>query len=372
MTPSQPGGRLFAPRAGSQRSTPVRLGSILRMADLQDRYARQALFHEIGRDGQRRIESARVAIVGIGALGCQEAALLARAGIGHLRLIDRDFVEASNLQRQILFDEADAARGAAKATAARAQLLRVNSSIEIEACVADLDAGNAAALLGDADVIVDGSDNFEVRFLINDFAVSRGIPWVYAAAVGATGLTMAILPGATACLRCLFEEPPPPGSQPTCDTAGVLAPATSAVGALAALEALKIAAGRPDAVRRGLLQLELWHSDVREIAIDQRREDCPCCGGRTFPFLAPRAGSASTQLCGRDAVQVRPAAGAAFDFEAVRQRLAAALPLQDGSELLRFAAGNLSITLFRDGRAIVKGTHDEDAARSVYARFIGT
>lgn len=337
-----------------------------------DRYARQSLVREIGRAGQEAIGRARVAIVGIGALGCQEAALLARAGIGTLRLIDRDFVELTNLQRQILYTEQDAAAALPKAEAARAHLQAANGDIAIEAVAEDLEPANAQRHLGDVDLVVDGSDNFEVRYLVNDFCVKTGKPWVYAAAVGATGLLMPVIPGTTPCLRCLFEEPPGAGSADTCDTVGVLGPNTSTVASLAAMEALKIAAGRLDAVRRGLLQLDLWENDLRAVAIDAPRADCPCCGKRRFPYLDPRTASVTTSLCGRDAVQVKPAASKAFDFAAVAKRLAAALPVEDNGYLLRFTADGCQISLFRDGRAIVKGTADPAAARALYARTVGS
>ncbi|MBI4882343.1 MAG: ThiF family adenylyltransferase [Planctomycetes bacterium] len=337
-----------------------------------DRYARQALFPEIGPLGQERIARSRVAVVGVGALGCQEAAFLARAGIGLLRLIDRDFVEIDNLHRQTLYTEEDAAGSVPKAEAARRHLVRANSAIAIEARVCDLAAGNIDALLGGSDVIVDGSDNFEARYLVNDFAVKNGIPWIYAGAVGATGLLMPVLPGMTACLRCVFQDVPPAGSTQTCDTAGVLGPAPGAVGSCAALEALKLAAGRADAVRRGLLQIDLWSNEVRSIDVAGPRADCPCCGRRSFPFLEVREGGAATSLCGRDAVQVTPPAAAAFDFEAARERICRAAAASDNGFLLRFRAAGLEVTLFRDGRAIFKGTADPSKARAAYARFVGT
>jgi molybdopterin/thiamine biosynthesis adenylyltransferase len=336
----------------------------------EDRYDRQQLFREIGKAGQTRIGEASIAIVGLGALGTIEASLLARAGVGRLRLIDRDFVESSNLQRQVLFDEADAAAGMPKADAAKRHLEAANSDVALEARAVELNPGNVAELLGDVDVVVDGSDNFEVRYLINDHQVRGGKPWVYAAAVGATGLLMPVLPGTTPCLRCVFEEPPPPGAADTCDTAGVLGPTTATVGALAALEALKIVAGRRDAVRRGLLQLELWSNDLRDVPLTAPREDCPCCGGRAFPFLAA-AGRATTSLCGRDAVQVLPTR-AGFDYAAVRTRVKQARTVEDNGFLIRFADGDLRVTLFRDGRAIVKGTTDAATARSLYDRVIGS
>lgn len=335
-----------------------------------DRYARQSLYREIGPEGQRRIGEARVAIVGVGALGCQEAALLARAGVGRLRLIDRDLVDLTNLQRQILFTEEDAEAARPKASAAKAHLAAANSAIEIEARDEDLTARNVDGLLGGCDVIVDGSDNFEVRYLVNDHAVRAGVPWVYAAAVGATGLLMPVLPGDTPCLRCLFEDLPPAGSSETCDTAGVLGSTTATVGALAALEALKIAAGRRDAVRRGLLQLDLWGNEVRPLRVAAPRPDCPCCGRREFPFLTEPKGRPAAHLCGRDAVQVSaPEAG--VDLDSVRRRIRAGGPGEDLGIVLRFRDGPLDVTVFADGRAIVRGTTDPARARAAYSRFVG-
>lgn len=334
-----------------------------------DRYARQALFREIGEEGQRRIQASVIAIVGVGALGCQEAAILARAGAS-LRLIDRDLVEWTNLQRQTLFTEQDAREAAPKASTAREHLLAANSEVDIRAHDRDLGPENVELLLGDAQVIVDGSDNFEVRYLLNDFAVARRVPWIYAAAVGSTGLLMPVLPGETACLRCLFEDPPPAGSAETCDTAGVLASITATVGSLAALEAIKIAAGRPDAVRRGLLQLDVWNNEIRSIDVSGPRADCPCCGSGEFPFLHASRRQGSTSLCGRDAVQVLPGADR-FDYDAARGRILAHLAGEDRGILLRFDAEGLSVTLFEDGRAIVRGTSDPKRARAVYARYVG-
>lgn len=338
---------------------------------IDPRYSRQMLYREIGGSGQERIGRSRIAIVGIGALGTIEASILARAGVGFLRLIDRDFVETSNLQRQVLFTEEDAERAMPKAEAARAHLARANSAITIDARAEELDAASAPALLDDVDLVVDGCDNFEVRYVVNDFCVRAGKPWIYAAAVGTTGLLMPVLPGESPCLRCLFEDPPPPGTAATCDTTGVLGPTTATIGALAALEALKLAAGRRDAVRRGLLQAELWENELRDVGIASPRADCPCCGKREFPFLEARAAGVSVALCGRDAVQVAPQRRTGFDFAGVRARLGSAMELEDNGFLLRFRVDGLRVTLFKDGRAIVSGTNDPVAARAVYAKSVG-
>lgn len=341
------------------------------MSEIDPRYARQWLYSELGAQGQRKLSSSRVAIIGIGALGTIEATLLARAGIGFLRLVDRDFVELTNLQRQVLFDENDAHLALPKAEAAKSHLLRANSTIRIEAVATELNPSTAKSLLDDVDLVVDGSDNFEVRYLINDACVERGLPWIYAAAVGTTGLLMPVIPGTTPCLRCVFEEPPPPGSAATCDTAGVLGMTTSTVGSLAALEALKILSGRADSIRRGLLQLELWSNELHAVTLENPRKDCPCCGRREFPFLTERRSSLATSLCGRDAIQVAPATRGPFDFDAVKLRLAGSVALRDNGFLTRFEHDGKQVTLFRDGRAIVKGTTDPSVARTIYARFIG-
>jgi molybdopterin-synthase adenylyltransferase len=335
------------------------------------RYSRQIRYREIGVDGQRRLGEARIAIVGIGALGTIET-ILARAGVGTLRLIDRDFVEPSNLQRQVLFTESDAAGGLPKAEAARSHLLSANSTIVIEARVKELTAATVDELLSDVDLVVDGADNFDVRYVVNDYCVRERKPWIYAAAVGTTGLLMPILPQESPCLRCLFEEPPPAGSAETCDTSGVLGSTTATIGALAALEALKIAAGRTDAVRRGLLQAELWENDLRAVGIATPRADCPCCAKREFRFLAPASGQLATSLCGRDAVQVTPSIRTGFEFDSVRSRLSAAYTLEDNGYLVRFQCEGVRVTLFRDGRAILSGTSDANLARAIYTRSIGT
>lgn len=334
------------------------------------RYGRQSLVAEIGAQGQARIEKSDVAIVGVGALGCQEAALLARAGVGRVRLIDRDFVEETNLQRQVLYEESDARDALPKAEAARAHLSRANASIRIDAHVRDVTPSNIDALLSGVDVVVDGSDNFEVRYLVNDWCVKSGTPWIYAAAVGTSGLMMPILPRVTPCLRCLFEDPPPPGTAATCDTVGVLGPTTSLVGSLAALEALKILAGKTDAVRRGLVRAELWTNELSSVNLAGPTPGCPCCDLGNYAFL-DAADVGSTELCGRDAVQVRAPRGRTFEFERIRSALRAREDVADNGYLLRITDGELSITLFPDGRAIVKGTTDAGRARSAYARLVG-
>ena len=269
---------------------------------LESRYSRQVRFAAFGEEGQAQLAAATAVIVGCGALGTVQAALLARAGTGTLRLVDRDYVEESNLQRQMLYTEEDARAGMPKAEAARRHLAAVNSTIRIEAFVSDLNPETAEDLLAGADVIVDGSDNFETRLLINDFAVRDAIPWIYGAAVGGYGIAMPILPGDSACFRCIYPEPPS-GAQPTCETAGVLGPVTSLIGSIQAMEAIKILAGRPDAVRRKIFTADLWSGPLRETAMPRRDPACSTCGCREFPWLEG-CRRAPVSLCGRNAVQI--------------------------------------------------------------------
>ncbi|MCI0588977.1 MAG: ThiF family adenylyltransferase, partial [Planctomycetes bacterium] len=286
----------------------------------EERYSRQIRFAPVGPAGQERLGRASAVLVGCGALGASLADLLVRAGIGRLRIVDRDFVEASNLQRQTLFSEADARDALPKAEAARRRLSAVNSAVPVEAAVADVHPGNAEELLGGADLLLDGTDNFSTRYLLNDFAVERGIPWVYGGAVGASGLVLAVMPGLGACLRCLFPEPPPEGASPTCDTAGILAPAATLVASLQAAAALQILTGNGPAACRDLRQVDVWEGTIRSIRVE-RREDCPACGERRFEYLRGERGSAVATLCGRDAIQLSPAAQRELDLEALERRL---------------------------------------------------
>jgi len=341
-------------------------------ADLA-RYSRQILFEGLGEEGQRRICASSVAVVGAGALGSFHASILARAGVGVLRLIDRDFVEASNLQRQILYDEEDARQLLPKATAAERKLRRVNSQVKVEGIVADLNFTNADRLLSGVDLILDGSDNFEARLLINDFAVARGVPWVYGACVGSYGLAFAILPGDTPCLRCIFESAPPPGSTPTCDTAGVLGSIVAVISGVQTAEALKILSGRRERVSRQIVAADVWEGRLQtiELGAGARRADCPACGRRQFEYLEGRAGSDSATLCGRNAVQFRPHSASAIDLAEVEKRLAPLGRVARNPFLVRASVESYEITVFADGRAIIGGTQDPGVARSVYARYVG-
>ena len=332
----------------------------------RERYSRQILFPGIGEPGQEALLKAHVVIAGCGALGSFHAAALSRAGVGRLTLIDRDYVEPSNLHRQWLFDEADAAEALPKAAAAERCIGRINSSIRVRGVIADLTAGNADDLLGGADVILDGTDNFETRYLINDFAVSRGIPWVYGAAVAAYGISMPVIPGRSACLRCVYPDPPS-AAQPTCETAGVLNVVVSAVASFQVADALRILTGAP--LRPRITTLDLWQGGIRQIDAPARDPECPACARGRFPYLE-EARRPPESLCGRNAVQIsgvpRP-----IDLAALHARLEPLGQVRANQYALRFFTGPYELTVFPDGRAIIKGTSDTGIARSLYARYVG-
>ncbi|MFN7997236.1 MAG: ThiF family adenylyltransferase [Bryobacteraceae bacterium] len=334
----------------------------------RERYSRQILFHGVGEAGQKRLLRSNAAIVGCGALGSFQAAALARAGIGTLTIIDRDYVEPSNLQRQWLFEESDAAEALPKAVAAERRISRINSSVKVRGVIADLAPANIEDLLGDAQVILDGTDNFETRYLINDYALSRGIPWIYGAAVGSYGLAMPVLPERTSCLRCVYPDPPS-GVQPTCETAGVLNSITATIAALQTADALKILAGRGDSVYPRITTVDVWSGVVRQVAQPDRDPGCPACGAREFVFLEGTR-RAPVSLCGRNAVQIhertRP-----LDLIQLKAALEPLGEVRANEFALRFFPPPYEITVFPDGRAIIKGTTDVGVARSLYARYIG-
>ena len=344
------------------------------MSDPPSRYSRQILFAEMGKVGQNRLLRSRVVIVGCGALGTVQAEALTRAGVGRLTLIDRDFIEESNLQRQTLFTEEDVREGLPKAVAARRHLQAINSSVAVEARVEDLNYRNAESLVEGADCILDGTDNFETRFLLNDVSQKRRIPWIYGAAVGSQGLTMTIVPGRTPCLRCVFESPPPPGTAPTCDTAGVLAPAVNLVASLQVAEALKILAGRLERINRCLASLDVWRNTWRRLEIESSRtsDDCPACHLGRYDFLEGERESSAAVLCGRDSVQINQPRGNHLDFPQLGRRLELLGSVSYNRFLLRFRLKEIEIAVFPDGRSIVKGTRDPQEARSLYSRYIGS
>jgi molybdopterin/thiamine biosynthesis adenylyltransferase len=347
-------------------------GKAPEQAEIPGRYSRQVLFDGIGRDGQARICAARVVLVGCGALGTVQASLLVRAGVGRLRIIDRDFVEESNLQRQVLFDEEDVRALLPKAVAAERKLRPVNSLVQVEGLVEDLNAATIDRLLQGFDLIVDATDNFDARFLLNDFAVKTGVPWIYGACVGSYGLTFPILPGETACLRCVFESAPPPGLSPSCDTAGVIGPIVGAIASLQAAEALKILAARRDRVSRRMTVIDLWDNRHDAIDLPPRDPACPCCGRREFPYLEGSLGADTTTLCGRDSVQIRRRDGGRIDLDGLAGRLAAFGAIERNRFLVRVTIDGHPLTVFADGRAIVGGTSDPAVAKSIYARYVGT
>ncbi|MBX6352766.1 MAG: ThiF family adenylyltransferase [Thermoflavifilum sp.] len=335
------------------------------------RYSRQVLFRPLGPDGQRALRQARMAVVGMGALGTAIATQLVRAGVGFVRLIDRDIVEASNLQRQVLYDEADAAAFRPKAVAAAEKLRAANTEVELEPVVADLTAANAETYLADVDVILDGSDNFQVRYLINDVAVKHGIPWAYGGAVASYGTTGFIRPGETPCLVCLFGDDPG-GGHDTCDTVGVIAPIVQIIAALQVAEVLKWCAGRREALRPGLMAVDVWANEFRTVRYPPRAPECRCCGQRQFTALEAGSGALTVSLCGRRTVQVRPHQPLAIPLERLGARLSRAGRTVVQPYALRFEPGDgTAITLFPDGRALIHGVDDEAAARGLYARYIG-
>ncbi|MCC7290887.1 MAG: ThiF family adenylyltransferase [Phycisphaerales bacterium] len=345
------------------------------MDEKLSRYSRQVLFERFGEAAQRRLMASRALLVGCGALGTVMADSLVRAGIGFLRLCDRDYIERDNLQRQVLFDEDDLASGLPKAEAAARKLRRINPDVEVEPHIVDVHPGNIECLAEGADVLLDGTDNFETRFLINDLAVKTGRPWVYAAVIGASGLVMPVLPGETPCLRCVFESAPPPEMNPTCDTAGVLGPAVKVVAALATMEAMKLLSGLKDEVTRGLMTVDVWSGRVTTMNASgaMQQGECPCCKGREFEYLGGKLASTHVTLCGRDAVQIQPPQGTRVDFAALAEKIerASGRPARRSAFMLQAEVDGLTLTVFGDGRAILKGTKDAPRAKSIYAKYIG-
>lgn len=337
--------------------------------ELDERYSRQVLFRGIGAEGQRKLTASCIAIVGCGATGSALASLLARAGVGTIRIIDRDYVEPSNLQRQSLFDEADAAESLPKAIAAARKIAAFNSAIAIQPHVADLIPSNIQVLLDGAQLILDGTDNFETRYLINDFAVKNLIPWIYTAAVGSYGVTMNVLPGKTACLTCVFADPPQ-GTFETCETAGILNSAVNLAASIAVSEAVKLLVGADEWIRRTLLSFDVWRNERAEVAADQPRAGCRTCVGHDFPHLSGE-GRPHITLCGRNSVQIherhRP-----VDLAQMSEQLKPLGTVRHNDFVLKFWREPYEMTLFPDGRAIIKGTTDKTIARSLYARYVGS
>jgi len=341
------------------------------MVSALERYSRQILLAEVGREGQERLLSSAVAIIGCGALGTVIASTLVRAGVGRVRLVDRDYIELSNLQRQILFDEEDIARGLPKAVAAAEKLRRVNSQVKIEPLVADVNPGSVEEIIDDVDLILDATDNFETRFLINDACVKHNIAWVYGAVLATYGMTMVIIPHHTPCFRCLVTEMPAPGSRPTCDTVGVLGPAVNIVASLEVTEGLKLLLGKREELHGQFIYVDAWAATLERLEMGKSATPCPACGLGQFEFLDAKTGTYITSLCGRDAVQIGVRGKAKVSFPDLAKRLRSVGQVSFNEYMLRFRVDSYELTVFPDGRTIVKGTTDESVARSLYARYIG-
>lgn len=338
-----------------------------------ERYVRQVRYAPMGESGQRRLLASRALVCGCGALGSVLANTLVRAGVGHVRIVDRDFLELNNLQRQVLFDEQDVALNIPKAVAAANRLRQINSTVEIEPIVADVDHTNIATLVQGVDVIIDGTDNFETRYLLNDASIRFAIPWIYGGCIGANGQTMTIVPGTTPCFRCLHPQAPAPGSMDTCDSAGILAPIINVIASIQACEALKILSGNMDAINRTLTVIELWDNRIRQIKLDALLESgsCPACSQKDLPWIDGREGSHTAVLCGRNSVQLTFSQQVSLSLDALENRLQGIGRVSRNKYLLRLAVDDFRITVFPDGRAIVNGTEDIAEAKTIYARYIG-
>lgn len=338
---------------------------------MNERYSRQILFQPIGKDGQEKLAKSRVLLVGCGALGASHAEILARAGVGFLRIVDRDFVEFTNLQRQTLFSESDAKERLPKAVAAKDRLAKINSEIEVEAIVADINYSNIEDFIKDCDLVLDGTDNFQTRYTVNDACVKLKKSWIYGAAVSSYGVTMTIIPGETPCLRCIFEEMPDAGSSPTCDTAGVIQPIIASVSAIQTTEALKILTGKTEDLHRSLIQIDVWQNDWRKIKLGAPNADCETCGKKNFEFLDAESVEFSAVLCGRNAVQISPPKPTDLDLPALAEKLKNLGEVKQNEYLVRLTIDENELTIFRDARAIIRGTDDVSTARSLYAKFVG-
>lgn len=345
------------------------------MSEQFERYAKQILFADFDEARQQKLAESRVLLCGCGALGTVLADTLTRAGVGFLRIVDRDFVEFSNLQRQVLFDEQDVRSQLPKAVCAAAKLSKINSQVTIEPVVADIDYSNIAKFAEGVDLILDGTDNFEIRFLINDLSLEQGIPWIYAGVIGSHGQSMTIFPNETACLRCLIENVPEPGTTETCDTAGVLGPAVNVIASLEAVDALKILSGQRERVQPVLTVIDVWDGTFRRMNLGELREktNCPACRNGDRSWLSGERGSQTSVLCGRNAVQISPPERTEIRFADLAEKLETTASVSSNQYLLRFQLRDpaVEVTVFRDGRAIMKGTEDLSIARGVYSRYIG-
>jgi len=345
------------------------------------RYNRQMLWPAIGIEGQKKLKASKVLLVGCGALGTVLGNLLARAGVGHLTIVDRDFIEITNLQRQILFDHDDIEQNLPKSVAAQKKIARINPEITVEAVVADINHTNIEQYAAGKDLLLDGTDNFETRFLINDVSIKHNIPWIYGAVISAMGLAMNIQPNKSPCLRCIFETMPPPGMNPTCDTAGVLGPAVAVVSSWQAMEALKLLTGNLADLSPFLFSFDLWDNRFQQLNVKKAREiaDCPCCKHKNFEYLSGKFASATTSLCGRNAVQISQGTAMKIDFDRIAANLKNVgkatynkfmlkCPIIEGEAERR---KEYELTLFADGRAILKGTNDASTAKTLYSKYVG-
>ncbi|HEX8068683.1 MAG TPA: ThiF family adenylyltransferase [Pyrinomonadaceae bacterium] len=338
---------------------------------MDERYSRQILFAGVGAEGQARLRAARVLVVGCGALGSAQVEALARAGVGGLRVADRDFVEASNLQRQTMFTERDARARLPKAVAAARRVGEINADVNVEAEVLDVHQGNVERLLAGCDLVLDGTDNFATRYLVNDACIKHNVNWIYGAAVGSYGVTMTVRPRVSPCLRCVFEEAPAAASAPTCDTAGVIMPIISVVAAVQVSEALKLLTGQTEALHNSLMQFDVWQNEWRRIRLGAPAADCPACARGRYEALDADGAEFAAVLCGRNAVQLAPRVAAPVDLVALAARLSAAGEVKANDYLVRLSTGGYELTIFRDARAIIRGTDDVQLARTLYARYVG-
>lgn len=341
---------------------------------IDERYSRQLLFRPLGPRGQQRLVDGGVLIVGCGALGSHVADLLVRCGVGVVRLVDRDFVEESNLHRQSLFRESDVEGGLPKAIAAGERLREINSHIRIETFVEQVDADTIGDLAADMALLVDGTDNFDTRFLINDFALKNGLPWVYGACVGAYGLTATIVPGRSPCFRCLIDSLASAAGAETCDTAGVIPPAPALIASIQAAEAIKILSGADEAVSRDLIAVDLWNNSMQRFRLDRDplARDCPACNAGVYDYLEGERGTRSIILCGRNAVQIQPSRTGRIDLEDLAARLKEHGEVVVNRFLLRVSIEAITVAVFNDGRAIISGTSDPVRARTLYDRYVGS
>jgi adenylyltransferase/sulfurtransferase len=335
-----------------------------------DRYRKQILLRELGHDGQKKLSASKAVVMGCGALGSVISSTLTRMGVGTIIIADRDYIETDNLHRQILFDEDDVKAGHPKAVAAALKLKKINSSVKIEPLVTDIRTDNIEEIIAGADCVVDGTDNFETRFLINDACYKLGIPWVYGGVVGTSGMTCTILPDDGPCFRCFLRDLPPPGTTATCDTSGVLATAVSVIASIEATEAVKILSGRKDQVNGSLITFDIWSGSFQSLKM-KRDKNCPLCAEGRYDFLHARTSAAAVTLCGRNAVQISPAVKREVNFDLLASRLRAAGSVTVNEYILKFSADGYEISMFKEGRAIIKGARDETEARVVMAKYIG-